>query len=683
MILKKLEIKNIRSYKEGIVNFPEGSTLLMGDIGSGKTSVLLAIEFALFGLQPSQRGTSLLRNNEDEGFVRLEFEIDEKAISIERKIKRGSKSISQCDASISIENERFDGSVSEVKDKVLQLLNYPIEFRKKTNDLYKFTVYTPQEEMKQIVLESSDARLNTLRHVFGIDKYKRISENLDKIGIKLRQEIRLQEAQRGDINQKTQELTDKQQNLLKEQEKITQLDAELSKTNAKKEVKETEIKELETKIIEKRNLEQEKAKTEIMISNKKDMITNSEREIQILKQQIEEGRKFSYDEEKVNALKSHIINQEQFLKQANEEYIGIATKIQSQEHKKIEIQALKTKITGLEKCPTCLQEVNEQYKTNITTKADEELNVILEQTEIYNKKKQELSAKLEAIRKQIDTYKASLSEMEILKIKLQGLKEKETKVLEIETQKQTITKDLTMIQEQIKRFNTLIEDFNKYTPIYEQKNNELKALSAEEHEFMIKKAETNKEIQFLEIQIKNLNEDILKIEELSKKINDLKELESWLSNKFSQLISFTEKNVMLKLREEFSDLFAQWFSILVADTLSVRLDETFSPVITQQDYEIDYQYLSGGERTAVALAYRLSLNQVINSLLSKIKTHDLVILDEPTDGFSDSQLDKMRDVLAELKVKQLVLVSHEQKIEGFVDNIIRFKKNEGITEIEE
>ncbi len=62
----------------------------------------------------------------------------------------------------------------------------------------------------------------------------------------------------------------------------------------------------------------------------------------------------------------------------------------------------------------------------------------------------------------------------------------------------------------------------------------------------------------------------------------------------------------------------------------------------QQDYEIDYAYLSGGERTAVALAYRLALNQVINKLMSKIKTRDLVILDEPTDGFSTNQLDKIR-----------------------------------------
>jgi exonuclease SbcC len=69
-------------------------------------------------------------------------------------------------------------------------------------------------------------------------------------------------------------------------------------------------------------------------------------------------------------------------------------------------------------------------------------------------------------------------------------------------------------------------------------------------------------------------------------------------------------------------------------------------------------------------------------MLSKIKTHNLVILDEPTDGFSDQQLDKMRDVLNELDVKQLIIVSHEAKIESFVENIIKFKKDGRVTKVE-
>ena len=108
-------------------------------------------------------------------------------------------------------------------------------------------------------------------------------------------------------------------------------------------------------------------------------------------------------------------------------------------------------------------------------------------------------------------------------------------------------------------------------------------------------------------------------------------MQDWLQEKFISMINITEKNVMSKLRNEFSKIFSEWFSSLVSDSLSVRLDEEFTPIITNQDYEIEYDFLSGGERTAVALAYRLALNQILNSMLSNIKTKDVVILDEPTD----------------------------------------------------
>ena len=78
MIIKSLELNNIRSYKYQEIEFLEGSTLLSGDIGAGKTSILLGIEFALFGLQPGQRGSSLLRNGETQGSVIIEFEVDDK-----------------------------------------------------------------------------------------------------------------------------------------------------------------------------------------------------------------------------------------------------------------------------------------------------------------------------------------------------------------------------------------------------------------------------------------------------------------------------------------------------------------------------------------------------------------------------------------------------------------------------
>jgi len=193
MKIKKITLENIRSYEKEEIIFNKGATLLAGDIGSGKTSILLGIEFALFGLQPGQRGISILRNGKDWAKVVLEFELDEKIVIIERTLKKG-KTITQDYCAITINGEKEELSVTEIKDKILSLLNYPKEFARKQNLLYKFTVYTPQEEMKQIVLEEPQARLNTLRHVFGVDKYKIIIENISIVTSKLREEKRIKQA---------------------------------------------------------------------------------------------------------------------------------------------------------------------------------------------------------------------------------------------------------------------------------------------------------------------------------------------------------------------------------------------------------------------------------------------------------------------------------------------------------
>lgn len=682
MILKKLRLKNIRSYKEAEIVFPEGSLLLMGDIGSGKTSVLLAIEFALFGLQPGQKGNSLMRNNEEEASVALEFEVDDNQVTIERSLKKSGKSMAQADTSISVNNERFDGSVTEIKNKILSLLNYPPEFAKKTNDLYRFTVYTPQEEMKQIIQESNDTRLNTLRHVFGIDKYKRIEENISLLTSKIRQEIRVKEAEMGNQEQKNQQLQEKKDSLIIHESKLIDIETELENLLKIKIEKQTEIDELNKKMNEKNKLDNEKDKSELTLNNKKDLIIGYDKEIRNMNEQIKNANAFNFEEKDIELTKNRIKTQEQLLKELNDQYIIIITKNQGSDAKVKDLKTLIEKISSLDKCTTCLQIVNEEHKHNIVLKASEESKTLENDLINFKKEKIDIQTKIEQTKRQIDSLKQSLSQLEILKVRLESIAEKKNRVEYLEKQKIIILSDIDMIKKHIEGIEDLLKEFLTYDSIYERKSKEMREINFKENQIQIKKAESRAEIQFLKRQIQTIEEDIKRIAEIGKKLNKMRELEFWLNNKFLQFVLVTEKNVMLKLREDFSNLFSSWFATLVSDTITVRLDESFSPVIVQNDCEIDYSYLSGGERTAVALAYRLALNQTINSLLSKIKTRDLVILDEPTDGFSESQLDKMRDIFQQLKVKQLILVSHEQKIEGFVNNILKFKKVNGVTEIE-
>ncbi|MEX2717820.1 MAG: hypothetical protein Q6370_016110, partial [Candidatus Sigynarchaeota archaeon] len=60
-------------------------------------------------------------------------------------------------------------------------------------------------------------------------------------------------------------------------------------------------------------------------------------------------------------------------------------------------------------------------------------------------------------------------------------------------------------------------------------------------------------------------------------------------------------------------------------------------------------------------------------------TRDLIILDEPTMGFSREQLKRVRDVFNELDVRQLIIVSHEPDVESFVNHVIRIDKKDNVS----
>jgi len=681
MFLKKIFLKNIRSYESAEIEFTQGSTLLSGDIGSGKTSVLLAIEFALFGLQPGQRGFSLLKNGQDQGEVKIEFEIDGKEILIERTLKR-AKTISQDFCAIQIDGVKQEISVTELKTKILEILNYPKEFAKKQNLLYRFTVYTPQEEMKQIILENPETRINTLRHIFGIDKYKKIIENLAIITSKIREEKRVKEALTSNLENEKENLLLKNENLENKKLFLREIEKELGTKKSEVEKNQEEEKEIVKKIEEKKNLQQEVEKTKLMLATKKESIIHNEKIIEQLKTQIEVLKKLNFDEAIIEEFQRKITilkNEKELLSEKN---LSISSEIASLNRMIEEKEFLKKNLSRLETCPTCLQKVDPNYKANVQNKLENEIADGANKIKEISIKKQETSSMIYKMDSEIFDFEGKIQELKILKIKIEGMKEKEKSLAEIEITQSALQKDIVLLNTHLQSLQDFVFELNKYNNLLQEKRNQLEKAIFDERKTEVKLAELKKEMHMIEIQINEISEKIYKTEKIKSELYYLTDLENWLSKKFLPIISFIEKNVMVKLKIEFSKLFSEWFAMLVSEQFAINLREDFSPVIEQQDYELEYEYLSGGERTAIALAYRLALNQVINSFLGKIKTRDFVILDEPTDGFSEQQLDKMRDVLQELNVAQLIIVSHEQKIEGFVENVVRFAKKDGVSIIE-
>jgi len=109
--------------------------------------------------------------------------------------------------------------------------------------------------------------------------------------------------------------------------------------------------------------------------------------------------------------------------------------------------------------------------------------------------------------------------------------------------------------------------------------------------------------------------------------------------------------------------------------------DDFELIITVNGYNSPFRDLSGGEKSALSLAYRLALNKIINERYQEVKTKDLLILDEPTDGFCQEQINKMQDIFEKLNTAQMIIISHERNLDSFVTDIFNFKKENHITNV--
>ncbi|MBW3019408.1 AAA family ATPase [Candidatus Woesearchaeota archaeon] len=673
MFIKRVELKNIRSYKHAELNLPEGLVLLSGDIGCGKSTVLLAIEFALFGLQRGElTGAALLRNGAQEGEVKLSFELEKKEYTILRKLKRTSSSVAQDAGYLEIDGKRTELTATELKSRILELFGYPSQLLTKKALVYRFTVYTPQENMKMILEQDREDRLKILRTVFDIDKYQRIKENASLYTKSLRDRMRLIEGQLLDLPEKR-ALKEKEESQLEQvrkdiKELTLQLEVATNKLNAQK----AELK----------NCEDAKQKHE-----------HHSRSVQVCRTKLDlEQRNMINLSEELKELSKSIASLEKELKPIEE--INISAKETEMEQLESQINSLRTshaehaakrkhaqdtakKVSELDHCPLCLQDVSAEHKSKIFLEQKGILKHIYEKELELQKSIEAHQEKLAVLRNELQALRHKEKEAEVLKVRhahFKSLKEKKEKqsALLVKTEE-----DIKKIQLEMRDHKQALEPLLELVGRYEEIKQKVDSISKEERNIEVQHAAADQKRESCEKHIGLLEDDINKKELAKLKLDKIKETNAWLSNTFLPLVDDMERHVMVKIHEDFDDTFKEWFSMLVDDNLmTARLDDSFSPIIQQNGYETETQFLSGGERTACALAYRLALNNTVNNLLNTIKTKNLLILDEPTDGFSADQLDKMRDVLEQLQLRQIIIVSHEQKIESFAEKTIRIEKHD-------
>ncbi|MAE13910.1 hypothetical protein CMO92_05060 [Candidatus Woesearchaeota archaeon] len=674
MQLLSLTLKNIRSYLEEKVDFPEGSVLLSGDIGSGKSTILLAVEFALFGILSKQLpGGSLLRHGTTEGSVELVFKLQEKEVRIRRVLKKTSTGIRQSAGFLIINGVRIDATPVELKAKVLELLGYPDELVSKNKSfIFRYTVYTPQEDMLQILTEKDDDRLDTLRRVFGLDKYKRIRENTAIYLKEVRKRKLILNERLKDTDEIVSQLAEltSQRTQYAEQYKQNKEQLEELQKRVEEQKEERVKKEAACDLIKETRIKKEELLGKLHTLEKEGTLIGEEKKRlqEFITNNVLEETSQETPEDELKKIREKIKNCSEKVKLVEEKTTFFVTK-------KGVSEDVKKSILEIASCPTCLQPVSQDHKDAICTKEDTSLTKINDNLERLSETKQRLEEILlnleerqfaaEEKLKEFLTKKAKQEELLQKKKRKEQIEERESSILK---EKEEFEKQLTPIQQSLKEETLLLKE------LAEAKEKE-STLTQQERVLLVKVTEEKERCDALE---KELLEKEKKVEVIKKNKADLDfvaELDNWLQVLFMNLVYVVEKHVLLKIHTEFDQLFQNWFSVLIEDSvMSVRLDDSFSPSVLQNGHETTFLNLSGGERTSVALAYRLALNRVINDFCSTIQTKDLLILDEPTDGFSSEQLDKVRDLLEELNTQQIVLVSHESKVEGFVDHLLRVVK---------
>ena len=254
-------------------------------------------------------------------------------------------------------------------------------------------------------------------------------------------------------------------------------------------------------------------------------------------------------------------------------------------------------------------------------------------------------------------------------------------ILKLKTENESLESKIIINSNEFQETEKKLKTFGDIGKKIDIIKNDVNEINRKINEFVASDASNKQKLQKEKESISENKEKISESKKWKKEYDKYLEYYEWITAYFVPTITRIERQVLLSILKNFNDTYNEWYSILVEDpTKESRIDEDFTPIVHQDGYEQDIEFLSGGEKTSIALAYRLTLNSLMRKETDSLKSN-LLILDEPTDGFSKNQLGKIREVLEKLKSEQIILVSHEKELETYVDNIFHISKQDGISKV--
>src|SRR6058998_499047 len=182
MQLLRLRLVNFRQHADTELEFGPGITGIIGPNGSGKTSILEAIAWALYGVQAVRGDKDSIRRLGAKGRAGVEVDLEFRLGAHEYRVKRGLST-----AVLHQDGQVIANSLKAVTDKLERTLGM-------THDEFFNTYFTGQKELAVMAALGKTERAAFLSRVLGYERLREAQERVREVRNGVAAEVRGLEA---------------------------------------------------------------------------------------------------------------------------------------------------------------------------------------------------------------------------------------------------------------------------------------------------------------------------------------------------------------------------------------------------------------------------------------------------------------------------------------------------------
>lgn len=662
MIFTKLKLNNFKSHEHTVISFDRGISVIVGENGAGKSTILEAISFALFKQHTGKKIDDLVRNNANAMSVELEFSSNNR----DYKIIRDKRSILK--SSLYKRTSSDGGFVHvctgdrEVANEVRQILDID-------SDLFLNAIYIRQGEIAELVDKTPAEKKQLIGKLLGIDSLEKAWKNFLPF-------ITDYESQLSELKGKLYNSTELVENHKKKKEELEIL----KQRGHELEEQLIEVDELIKEISEsKRNMEREKEIYENQLTN----LENEEKTFAKLEEEKhrvqEELDKMREAEEEIGRLDKYVLKLDMYL-----DFEKSVTSIQRLKEEELEIEDKLDSIANQKKIVASKKEGYNKYLSS-----DEDINRLTDQKNSYEKElaamaklekdKKNLLKSIEDERNDIENFfsrsKDKLDDYGLDQDKLaeiddfnhlekstdEFIDEVSTKIEDLGSEIITKNEDIVVYKQNIKACQKPLDDLDgvdNKCPVCQSDISSYKKKELTKHY----KGEINENEKLI-----SQNEETVRL--LTKNKNSFEEKHENLTELSKNIIEYKHKfehlqNQLVKLNKMDEDLEGKEFiSNKLGELILVIANKKEERETFKQDHDSYIQSKGALEVLGSETESQYKLNQIQNEIDNHVANIKLAIEQDPHLS-GNIGLDELKNRIDDLKEKN----EQFNQLKGFVQN---------------